>query len=47
MLTGRAGRSDTGVETVDTPPLSEVDLGVGVVCRKSKVSHVEVSEVPF
>ena len=35
-----AGRSDTGVGTSDTPTLSEVDLGVGVECRKSGVKSV-------
>ena len=40
----RAGRSDTGAGTSDTPALSEVDLGVGVKCRKSEaeVSQAEV-----
>ena len=36
----RAGRSDTGVGTYDTPTLSEVDLGVGVKCRKSGIKSV-------
>ena len=36
----RAGRSDTGVGTSDTPTLSEVDLDVGVECRKSGVKSV-------
>ena len=36
----RAGRSDTGVGTSDTPTMLEVDLGVGVECRKSWVKSV-------
>ena len=37
----RAGRSDTSVGSSDTLTLSAVE------CRRSKVSHVDVSEVLF
>ena len=39
------GRSDTGVGTSDTPTLSEVDLGVGFVRRKSGVKSVACRDV--